>query len=334
MFVRFRFLALLVVLLLKSPEAHAQGELTSADPTDHSCRYSIAYEAPDGCPAAGTLERRLGAGYRVQPGTMDSCEDCVRGIRIRRDAAGRNHQMRLAGLESTTVERVECAELVDLAVYAIEASDLPAPTCTGTTITVGLSTTPFVNISNLDPMALTELRGTLHLGKWSITPSLLVVLPNEAPALAYGNAARDIAFKGSGASLQACRAVHSHVDLCGVGMWRYTIGILTEGYWTAASAADVWTVGTGLAWEVPLTAAFHFELEPVFMAVLGKRGLTDVSSGVQLYNHSGFEALLRVGFSWGFGASETPVNSEALRAAAVAPSRTGAVPEFSPVQRL
>jgi hypothetical protein len=247
---------------------------------------------------------------------MEACDDCVRGVAIDRRPKADSYEMQLAGLESTPVERSECSELLELAVYAIEASDLPTPECDGVTGAVGLSSIPFINVSNVDPMVLMALRATLVLGAWQMTPFALWLLPSQVPNGAESNVTSELRFTGFGAGVEACHAVLSNLQLCGGGMWRHLDGMPASNNWNVASAADIWTLGAGVAWRFPLTTSLRFEVEPMVMAVVGQRGLADADSHVQLYSHAGAEALLRVGFSWELGASNTPVNTQALRTAA------------------
>lgn len=309
------FTACLLAVATRTVVAHAASDRgTTASAT--SCRYSVAFSAPASCPDVSALERRLGPDYRVERGTMQSCDDCVRGITIEQTSAPEGYRMELAGLESTAVDRSECEDLVDLAVHAIEASDLPAPDCGQAMGRVGMSVTPFVNIANADPMVLMSLRGTVPLGFWQVTPFGTFLLPTRTPNQANASGAGALSFRGFGAGLETCHATHPRVQLCAAGQWRRLNAEAVSGNWTSAVAADIWTLGAGVAWALHLSESIRFEVEPLVMAVLGKRGLTDAATGVQLYSHAGIEALLRVGFSWEFGARDTPVGTEALRAAA------------------
>jgi hypothetical protein len=319
----FRVLA--AGLLLFATPAHSSPDHDRAPASnDATCRYSVAYTAPATCPDATALEQRLGPSYHVERGTMNDCEACVRGIEIDAVTAQSSYRMRLAGLESTAVERAQCDELIDLAVYAIEASDLPTPECSAITGRLGLSTSPFVNVANVDHMFFTALRATLPLDSWQLTGFGLWLVPTDAPSQAPRTNITEVHFSGFGAGLEVCRDAFLAAQFCGAGMWRRVEGYAVGGEWGAAKAAHIWTLGGGLSWTLPLTTSLRFEVEPTVMAVLNGANLTAEAVGEPLYSHAGVEALLRVGFSWEFGASDTPVNTEALRAAATPTSSQSA----------
>lgn len=294
--------------------AHAVEDGTPTASTEQ-CRYVIAYQAPETCPDAASVERRLGPGFRVQRGTIDDCPTCVRGVTIT-EGSGSAFRMQLGGLEATTVSRPACEELVDLAVYAIEASDLPAPDCGSPDFRIGVATTPLVNLANLDPMLLTSVRATVTLGQWWIAPSGVWMLPTQVNNRVAGTTAPHIALSGYGGGLDVCYGVHSRVHLCGSGMWRQLNGDLSPGDYKRATT-DFWSLGGGVTWDWPLLDALHVEVAPTVMAVLGDPGLTQSASPSPLYTHAGIEAQLRVGFSWEFGGSNTPINTADARTAAL-----------------
>lgn len=288
-------------------------EVATPSGSAEQCRYVIAYEAPATCPDAAAVERRLGPGFRVQRGTLDDCPTCAREVHI--TESNSTFRMQLGGLEATAVLRPACEELVDLAVYAVEASDLPKPDCGSPIGRIGVATTPLVNLTNVDPMLLTSLRATVTLGQWWFAPSGVWLLPTQVNNRVPGTTAAHIGLSGYGAGLDVCRGVHARVHLCGAGMWRRVSGVLSGGDWEPA-ATDIWSLGGGMTWDWPLLDALHVEIAPTVMAVLGEPRLTEPASPQPLYAHTGVEAQLRVGFSWELGVSSTPINTAGIRTSA------------------
>lgn len=302
-----------LVWSLPANASTTEGGVTGA--SSGQCRYVVAYDAPQSCPDEASLERRLGPGFRIERKPLDDCPTCVRGVTITTEDAD-VYRLQLGGLEATTVSRTSCEELVDLAAYTIEASDLPAPDCGGPIGRIGVATTPLVNLSNRDPMLLASLRATLTLGQWWFAPSGVWLLPTQVNNRVSGTIAPQVALSGYGAGLDVCRAVESHVYLCGAGSWRRVNGVLSAGDW-APAASDVWALGGGVSLDWPLFDALHVEIAPTVMAVLGEPRLTEAASSRPLYTYAGLEAQLRVGFSWEFGANSTPINTAGVRTAAL-----------------
>ncbi len=305
--------ATVVCIAASAGEAKAASERDARATTESSsCRYAVAYTAPPACPDPSTLERRLGPAYRVESGSVRGCADCVRGVTIADSANG--YEMQLAGLESTAVERSECRELLELAVYAIEASDLPPPQCSSSGVSVGVSATPLVNLRNRQPISSVSLRGTAATEVWQVTPMLSWFPPTEVNSQVQGTQFDTLTFSGFGAGIELCRSLYSSLHLCADGLWRRVHGLPSTGRHTA-DASHVWTLGGGFLWRFEMASSLRLEVSPSLMGVMYSNDTWNEEVGGSVYSHAGLEASLRVGFSWDFGGSSTPVNTESLRAA-------------------
>lgn len=279
-----------------------------------ACRYSIAYSAPEACPSAAELENRLGPNFRVERVAVANCADCVRGITITdRSSSAAMYRLELAGLEATAVQRSVCRELVELGVYAIEASDLPAPRCNEATARVGAAAVPLVDLRNREPLVLFEARVSLLLGAWQVVPFGLWMAPMTVPNRVAGTPADSLSLTGYGAGLDACRVLTSHTQVCASGMWRSLSGRLDAPGFEWGSAGSLWTVGAALAWEYPVGEHLRVEVAPALAVALTPAHVTEETAPEPLYVSGGLEALLRVGFSWEFGAGHTPINTERWR---------------------
>jgi hypothetical protein len=316
----------LVFLLVLLPGVTRAHEHDAQRPNDSQCYHAVAYSAPSGCPDAASLEQRLGTGYHVERATLANCPQCVRAVVIEGTTETRGYRMHIAGLESTTVTRLDCNELAEFAAYAIEASDLPPPVCTKTSAFVGVSATPLMNLSNGDPLLASTLRVTIPIGKAELTP-FAVWLPQ---ADVRNQVARDgrnlnpdwenLSLQGYGAGADVCWPLFndlfgfgqdSVLHLCGTGIWRrFTATPAIEG---ASVEAELWTVGGSIGWRASLFEAFHMEAAPTLLVGLGDAATYQSGTSDRLYQYGGLEAQLRVGFSWEFIVRKTPTHNETFR---------------------
>ncbi len=279
--------------------------------TSNECAYSIAYSAPASCPDISSLERRLDSSYRVQAGTLAECEDCVRGIVIERAPDEQGYRLQIAGLESTLVTRRDCNELADFAIYAIEASDLPPPQCTKSSVSVGVSAAPLMNVSNADPLFATQLRLTVPVANIELTP-FGFWLPQSQVRNQVSRDGRTLnpdwehlSLAGYGAGLDACWPLVNGLfggtnvlHLCGVGLWRRFTATPPAG--SAAIDAELWALGGSVAWRIQVFDTINVELAPTVLVGLGDAATYATGTTDRLYQYGGVEAQMRIGVSWDF----------------------------------
>lgn len=300
------------------------GVSDAASSSDEACTYAIAYSAPASCPDISSIEPRLDANYRLRRGTLADCKECVHGIVIEPATDENRYQLRIAGLESTTVLRNDCNELVDFALYAIEASDLPPPVCTKTSALVGVSATPLLNVENRDPLLAAQVRLTISAGPVEFTP-FGVWLPESEVSNQVVRDGRSLnpdwatlSVKGYGAGLDACYPLVNGLlgrsdvlSVCGVGVWRRFTAKPRVG--NAALEAELWTLGVAASWRVGLFDSLHLELAPTVLMGLGDAATYAAGSGEELYQYGGLEAQLRVGLAWEFWAHQTRHTADPVR---------------------
>lgn len=325
-------LCLWLVACLTLVTARAWAAVTDTrDTSAEQCAYAVAYSAPPTCPDVQELQSKLDAGYRVQRGSLAECEDCVRGILIEEDKQTRGYRLEIAGLESTTVTRQDCRELAEFAIYAIEASDLPAPECTRTSVSVGVSATPLMNLSNGDPLVATQVRLTLPLGGAEITPFGFWMPESQVSNQVASNGRnlnpdwQYLSLGSYGAGLDACLPLVTGLlgndnvfSMCGVGMWRRFTARHSAG--NAESDAELWTVGGALSFRVGLFETVHLEIAPSVLVGLGDAATYAVGTGERLYQYGGVEAQLRVGLTWDFIVRRSFSNKPSPRTASVTAS--------------
>lgn len=311
---------LLVTHLFTPRSAFASSETLSTDPGP-ACRYSVAYTAPASCPSAGSFEQRLEGTFQVKRGTMNSCADCVRGVTIELiDGSERRYRLRVAGLETMSVERSDCEELADLAAYAIEASDLPEPLCGGEPVRLGAAATPVLNWGNRDIQFAAQLRTTLVYQGFEVSPFGVWQPEAEVSNATPGTRMDSLNLSSHGLGFDACaplthtRAVAGgQIQACSEAMWRrFTVS--TSGADSARDAAHLFTCGASITWYARLAPGVRLEISPTLRLGLNPAKVIFRDTGDVLRRFGGLESQLRIGFSWGFGTPDTPENIEQLRA--------------------
>jgi hypothetical protein len=245
---------------------------------------------------------------------------------IEREPNEQGYRLQIAGLESTVVRRADCSELAEFAIYAVEASDLPPPECTRTSVSVGVSATPLLNFENGDALIATQVRLTIPIARAELTPFGFWLpqtqVQNQVPrdGRALNPDWESLSLGGYGAGLDACwplvNGLLGRDDLlhvCGTGVWRRFRATPTTS--NASAEAELWTVGGSISWRVGLFDSVHLELAPTVLVGLGNAATYASGTRDRLYQYSGVEAQMRIGIVWDFLVRHTRVQPEPFRTA-------------------